>query len=211
MATLINDGKTISPFFGCPGFALECICIGALHAMDLGVSQDILGNIFWEAILWLEDGRSHKAKCHSLWCKLKRFYQENNVKCQVQCLYLTMIKKRGETPKLKCKGAQTRHMVPFGVQIASELHDRHGTPHSARVLELAKVLKDIYTCMDTHWDSDLAGNLSMKLAKTYNTSHNEDSDHNDVWRMKPKLHMMQEMLEYQGKEWGNPRMRILWG
>ena len=149
MAKLINDGKTISPLFGCPGFTLECICIGALHAMDLGVSQDILGNIFWEAILWLEDGRSHKAKCHSLWCKLKRFYQENNVKCQVQCLYLTMIKKSGETPKLKCKGAQTRHMVPFGVQIASELHDRHGTPHSARVLELAKVLKDIYTCMDT--------------------------------------------------------------
>jgi len=205
MAKLINDGKTINPLFGCPGFTLECICIGALHAMDLGVSQDILGNIFWEAILWLEDGRSHKAKCHSLWCKLKRFYQENNVKCQVQCLYLTMIKKRGETPKLKCKGAQTRHMVPFGVQIASELHDRHGTPHSARVLELAKVLKDIYTCMDTHWDSDLAGNLSMKLAKTYNTIHNDDSDLTNVWRMKPKLHMMQEMLEYQGKELGNPR------
>ena len=61
MATLINDGKTMSPLVGCPGFTLERICIGALHAMDLGVSQDILGNIFWEAIVWLEDGRSHKA------------------------------------------------------------------------------------------------------------------------------------------------------
>jgi len=111
MATMVNDGKNISPLFGCPGLSLECVCIGALHCMDLGISQDIIGCIFWEAILHLEIGRIRKAKCTSLWMKLKKYYKQNKVKSRVQCLYLGMIKKKGETPKLKCKGAKTRHMV----------------------------------------------------------------------------------------------------
>jgi hypothetical protein len=70
MAELMKTHKTIHPLFGCPGFTLWCICIGVLHCMDLGVTGDILGNILWEAVLWLELGRNRALKCQSLWGKL---------------------------------------------------------------------------------------------------------------------------------------------
>ena len=174
--------------------------------MDLGVTADILGNILWEAVLWLEPGRNRVLKCQSLWGKLKTFYQENKTTCRVQALYVTMIKRKKDRPKLRCKGAQTRHMVPFGVQVAQELHEAHGTHHSAMVLELAQVLHNIYQCMDTNWDSDLAATLSMRLATLYRELCDDCQENGiDMWRMKPKLHMVQEMLEYQSKELGNPR------
>ena len=203
---MVNDGKNISPLFGCPGFSLECVCIGALHCMDLGISQDIIGCIFWEAIQKLEIGRTHKAKCNALWMKLKAYYATYKVKSQVQCLYLTMIKKTGETPKLKCKGAQTRHMVPFAKEIAQQLHAHLQTTHSKWVLQISQVLEDIYFCMDSYWDSDIVADLSMELGKLYQKLNNEAIKNNsNMWKMKPKLHMVQEMLEYQGKELGNPR------
>ena len=45
-----------SPLFSCPGFSLEAVFIDILHCMDLGVAQDILGNVFWEAVETLVEG-----------------------------------------------------------------------------------------------------------------------------------------------------------
>jgi len=61
--------------------------------------------------------------------------------------------------------------------------------------------------MDSNWDSDKAASLSQDLGMIYQKLNNEAAIKNNLnmWRLKPKLHMAQEMLEYQGKELGNPR------
>ena len=78
-----------------------------------------------------------------------------------------MIKRKGETPKLKCKGAQTQHMAPFGVLLAQKLHEAYGTLHTSLVLRLAKVLMKIYLCMDECWDSSMDSKLSMMMSCIY--------------------------------------------
>ena len=45
-----SNGILPSPRFQCPGFALGMVVIDALHCFDLGVSQQIMGNILREAL-----------------------------------------------------------------------------------------------------------------------------------------------------------------
>jgi hypothetical protein len=56
--------STVSPLFSCPGFTLDKVCIGVMHCVDLGVTQEVLGNIFSE---YLEKcglpGGSQKIRC----------------------------------------------------------------------------------------------------------------------------------------------------
>ena len=39
---------TVSPLFTCPGFTVDMVCIRIMHCVDLGVTQEVLGNIFSE-------------------------------------------------------------------------------------------------------------------------------------------------------------------
>ena len=54
----------------------------------------------------------------------------------------------------------TRHMAPFGVLLAQKLH-------TSLVLQLAKVLMEIYQCMDECWDSYMASKFSMMMGCIY--------------------------------------------
>ena len=74
-------GSTVSTLFSCPGFTLEKVCIGVMHCVDLGVTQEVLGNIFSE---YLEKGgltgRSQKIRCETLWANTQYMVQT----CQAQ-------------------------------------------------------------------------------------------------------------------------------
>ena len=37
---------TVSLLFTCPGFTLDMVCIGIMHCRELGVAQNVFGNIF---------------------------------------------------------------------------------------------------------------------------------------------------------------------
>jgi hypothetical protein len=87
-------GSTVSPLFSCPGFTLDKVCIGVMHCVDLGVTQEVLGIIFSE---YLEKGglpgRSQKIRCETLWVKLKTWYKLVKPKSQIQTLTVTKFKK----------------------------------------------------------------------------------------------------------------------
>ena len=59
--------------------------------------------------------------------------------------------------------------------------------------------------MDECWDSYMAFKLSMMMGCIYVELSDADMEGTNTWRIKPKLHMVQEMLEFQSKELGNPR------
>ena len=52
------------------------VCIGVLHCMDLGVTQETLGNIMWEYVLHGDlEGKNQQTKVMALWVKLKGRYK----------------------------------------------------------------------------------------------------------------------------------------
>ncbi len=53
-------GLEPSPLLKAIGFSLNMVMVDVLHCKDLGVSQDMLGNIFSEALDWVCAGTSRK-------------------------------------------------------------------------------------------------------------------------------------------------------
>ena len=49
-AMILEQGFAMSPLFDLPLFTFKNICIDILHACDLGVTQDIVGNILFLAL-----------------------------------------------------------------------------------------------------------------------------------------------------------------
>ena len=204
----VSNQMNPSPLFACPGFSIEQVSIGALHCMDLGVTQDVLGNIFWEALHNLGlPGRSIKDRCKALWQKLQRYYKDNKSSNRFQDLTVPMVRKDYKsTPKLKAKGGETRALLGFGVLLAQELHGLHDSVHTKMVLDLMMDLQGIYKLMYKDFVPQEAARLSTQVAYTYTKLEDEAKRANKMaWRTKPKLHMMQELLEYQSFELGNPR------
>jgi hypothetical protein len=87
----LKENITPSCLFSCPGFGISMVCIGALHCLDAGVTADIIGNILWEAVLWLGlPGRTQKLRVIPLWRMMQQFYKDNSV---------IMITQQGKSPK----------------------------------------------------------------------------------------------------------------
>eukprot|EP00969_Alexandrium_andersonii_P299932 13259179-Alexandrium_andersonii.AAC.1 len=42
------QGLRPSSIFSLPGMSLDFVCIDILHALDLGITQDAIGNALWE-------------------------------------------------------------------------------------------------------------------------------------------------------------------
>lgn len=198
-----NEGLQPSPLFDAIGFKLAMVMIDVLHCMDLGCSQDILGNIFWEALPWCCKGRSRKAQAENLWEKICEYYAEFDPSTKLQGFTLEMIKQPKKSPKLRAKGAETRHLVAFGVLLAIELHERRNDTHSLVVVKVANYLFELY-CLFAQRpvDARTIGTTCRQLCLLYSSLQPEGDD--SVWRVKPKFHMLAELCEYQVDQFGSP-------
>ena len=68
---LMAQGFQASPLFSCPFFALHMVCVDLLHTLDLGVTQDCLGCLFWYACQTFFPGNNHATKVLNLWNAIK--------------------------------------------------------------------------------------------------------------------------------------------
>ena len=67
-------------------------------------------------------------------------------------------------------------------------------------------LHQIYQHMYRNFDAEAVATLSARVAWDCSKLEQEANQKDKLaWRMKPKLRMMQELLEYQAYELGNPR------
>ena len=88
----------------------------------MGVSCDTLGNLFNYVPKYL--GNTKDEQLQQLLLKIKKYYIDFNITDQISTLTMTMIRKNNTTsPKLRTRGAETRHLVPFGKILADELLD----------------------------------------------------------------------------------------
>lgn len=200
------QGISPSPLFDAIGFTIAMVMIDVLHCMDLGCTQDILGNIMWEAMPVVCTGRSQKAQVQDLWGRIKKYNDEFKPTTCLQGLTLEMIKKPKKSPKLRAKGAETRHLVPFGVLLASEMHEVLGTTHSGIVLRVATLLLDLYCLFaERPANHEAIADTCRRLCMLYASLGGNDSEDNQgPWRLKPKFHMMCELCEYQVEFYGSP-------
>ena len=136
----------MSPVFAVPGFVFYMICIDMLHAVDLGIAQEIVGNIFWEALGSFAPGKNHKLQVAELERKLKAHYSSMKTRNRIGHLTKDMIRRDGKALRLVAKGAKTKHVVPFALEIAVALHAAKGDEHSYKVLQCVSGLLDFYMC-----------------------------------------------------------------
>eukprot|EP00969_Alexandrium_andersonii_P333389 14733863-Alexandrium_andersonii.AAC.1 len=71
--------------------------------MDLGLSQEILGNIFWEAVEGLVEGKNRALRVKAFWALVKAHYKVARPPTQLQGLTEEVIKRVGKAPRLKAK------------------------------------------------------------------------------------------------------------
>ena len=201
-ASLQQKGVSPNPLFSSPGFSLLHLHLDWLHCVDLGCAADIIGCTLWEA-LDFQDGASRKARARNLWSKLKEYYSTNIVASGLDNLTTEMLFPSGfSSPKLKAKGAECRGVLPFSLQVAQDIAGQTGTTHWARIELCNKALFDLTRSISKvpyNWVE--AATHCRTFAMAWESLATEEET---VWALKPKLHMLQEMVEIHSARLGSP-------
>ena len=149
-------------------------------------------------------GRSIAARIAAIKMELKRFYRISGAAYKIDDLTVEMVKRDGKAPKMRCKGAECRGLVPFGVMCAQRMHETLGTIRSRTILSCISALMDVYMLIDCDRYPKQEGVVaSRRVCIMYKALFDTSTD--PLWRMKPKIHMFQELMEYVAPELGNPR------
>jgi hypothetical protein len=199
-------GISPSPLWSTPGAKVDYIMVDWLHTVDLGTGGDCLGNLFREVLEFMP-GTNKKERVQGLWHRIRAFYRETNPRSQLQTLTADMIQMRGKPPKLRAKAAECRYLLPFGAALSAEFAGQ--SQHWDTVKHLLKNLLTIATSFAKEsWDSEVAKAACRRFCLLYKGLEEEALQAGDTlsWRVKPKLHLMQELLEYQCEEGDNPSL-----
>lgn len=196
----LKAGKPISAIFSAPGLQMDCFVIDWLHACDLGVAQDFLGNLIF-FLLNRFPGASQEKKLGSVFRNMCHFYRESRADNRLDGLTMGMIRKtdkktqKASAPKLRASAGETRALIPWGLQIAQALLNREDSFENT-VLQAAVHLNTCYEMLArANYNAlDLAHAGRQFLLLYVSLS---GFDENEMfWRFKPKHHLFQELTEY---------------
>ena len=131
-ADCITEGKQISALFSAPGLQIDCFVIDWLHACDLGVAQDFLGNLIY-FLLDRFPGASKDKRLSSVFRSMQSFYRRCSVDNRLDTLTMGMLRKTDKktnkvsAPKLRASAGETRSLIPWSLEIAEALLDKSNT------------------------------------------------------------------------------------
>jgi hypothetical protein len=201
----------LCPLLALPAFNLNCVVLDWLHVVDLGVGADALGNFFYSLIAapGLLEGATKAARVFTLWQKLRAWYRLHRPASVLDQLTEEMIKRQGPTkkPKLKAKGAECRYLIGFGEDLSKAIASEH--PGDARLITIKGLFHHLANLQrwvagsNGEFQPQLAAEECRRFCALYESLQNASPF--PLWHMKPKLHLMQELIEYQSFEHGNPR------
>ena len=83
-----------------------------LHAVDQGAGADFLGNVFL-LLLGKMEGSNKNARLRRLLLELNTWYRDNEVGARLNTRTRGMIRISRASPKLRCKAAECRALIPF--------------------------------------------------------------------------------------------------
>jgi hypothetical protein len=163
-----------------------------LHVADLGVTADVLGNIF-KMLLGKMAGGTDKDRCGNLFLDIITYYNNTAVDSRLDNLTLSMLGKAGKPPKLRAKGAEARFLVPYALEATQRLLAQdHPVEGAAR--QLVAHLAACYDCLSSAtFNAAVLRENSRKFALLFVAL--EARSEPPAWKVKPKLHLFQEMCE----------------
>ena len=193
------------------GLRLECIMIDVLHAVDLGITSHIIGNVFWLIAI-----RRNAFGCKNNEDRIKKLNEHmvawyKRAKCESKVqgkLNIDRVRTSGGWPKLKAKAAATRHLAAYAlflVQVFGAEEDKHVLALCTLLCEFYQILNDepMYLGATAKARLPVLGQqLAVIYSKLAETSANARLR---MWKMSPKLHLFVHLCEWQAMEWGNPR------
>ena len=190
---LQERGDTVSPLLGAPGVRVSCFKLDWLHIADLGIGADAVANILLEVQDALGGTRAESLR--TLWRHIRGYYNEHpEVDSRIDKLTQAMLQQPQKAPKLRAKAAEVRGLVRFAYLAADRF-----LGHSEHDETVRAAAKELWQCYDTLsgrsiFHADLLAEHSRKFCTLYVAL--EQSSRGRRWRVKPKLHMFQEMAEY---------------
>ena len=196
------------PIFSIPGVSAKSIFLDWLHCADAGVTCDIAGNIFCDVLPFLDSSRQKGIE--QLWVLLLQWYRDNDITDRIDKLKAEHFLVAGKPPKLKCKAAACRQLVPF-LKFLCDACFQEGNPkvklYHKTIKQLAAKLNQCYQTLH-EWNPEVLATtcretcLLMVALEDYAQFNCPGTLR---WRCKPKMHVWQELCEYQCFTKGNPK------
>ena len=204
IALMVANGVDRCATFDAPGFTIDYIMVGVRHCLDLGVSQEAIGNLFWR---WISSpkvpGGNQEKRLNRLWDLIKGYYRVKQPSTRIGSLTKEMVRRPGKPPKFQGKGAETRHLIPFTLEVCQALIEFDPCDLNHEILELFRHLNNFYNTFGQDpfpaKQASESCRLFLLLYREINATTTED-----LWKVKPKFHMMAELGGYQVNTSGDP-------
>ena len=191
----MNDlGQTRSPLFGAPGVTSSIFMMDWLHTADKGVTADFLGSLF-NLLLTKMPGDNREQRRTTFFLELQDWYKNNPVDSKLDNLTSGMIGKKNGPYSLKAKAAEARALVPFAVY-ASNRWLSEELPMEGTVQQAAYHLQACYSQLSrASFNHETLKQHSRKFCLLAVAL--EEASPDNSWRLRPKIHLFQEMNEMQ--------------
>ena len=199
-ADCITEGKQISALFSAPGLQIDCFVIDWLHACDLGVAQDFLGNLIY-FLLDRFPGASKDKRLSSVFRSMQSFYRRCSVDNRLDTLTMGMLRKTDKktnkvsAPKLRASAGETRSLIPWSLEIAEALLDKSNTFENT-IFQATLQLNACYSLLSRDlWNPQELAIAGQRFLLLYVSLSDSDPE-GMFWRFKPKHHLFQELCEF---------------
>jgi len=196
------DGVRVSPLFGAPGFSLSAVVVDLMHIGDLGISQDLVGNVLHSVSTQIEGDKP--IKMSTLRDMLCTFYKKSRAPSQLPKLEWESFALEQRPYKLRSKAAECRYLVPWAVELTTLfLTD---TPYHRTRWQCADALLRFYNTMAiTPFAADAAQSAAIEHLQSYANLKQMSADPR-AWVIKPKHHCFAHLGSHQVQEIGCPSL-----
>ena len=199
-ADCITEGRQISALFSAPGLQIDCFVIDWLHACDLGVAQDFLGNLIY-FLLDRFPGASKDKRLSSVFRSMQSFYRRCSVDNRLDTLTMGMLRKTDKktnkvsAPKLRASAGETWSLIPWSLEIAEALLDKSNTFENT-IFQATLQLNACYSLLSRDlWNPQELAIAGQRFLLLYVSLSDSDPE-GMFWRFKPKHHLFQELCEF---------------
>jgi len=210
LESLRARSEPLPGIFAIKSLKLQGVMADAMHTIDLGVAAHLCGNIMFEVMEAAGWGATQSARATVLADKLKSYYARTKEKHKISGkLTYARVRQAGDWPRFLGKAADTRRLVYFVAELAREYNSK--SEHDMVRQAVADALVRILNIMEeeTRFLSLSARHELGRLSKAFmagwsKLSAASLSEGRRSWKMTPKFHLLQHILEHQC--WLNPRV-----
>jgi hypothetical protein len=161
--------------------------------MDLGVAADFLGSLLY-TVMKKMPGRSDDEKVRGMFQEMQVYYKGREGDSQLDNLTKLMLKQPKKTPKLRGRAGEVRGLVDFGVEAAQTYLDASDQFESTAI-QASLRMQSMYNNLSK--GSFDPGSLRTQCRQFCLLFGALAETRPDTWRLKPKVHLLQELCEMQ--------------